>query len=166
MSIPQKIQASVAVAQSQRYMGELLVRDLPRLAEALADDSGSLQVEIVATRVSRRAAMVGNIQGQVNLQCQRCDQPYAFSLKTAVDLRLVSSDEEEKQLLKDCEPYWVHDDKLQLHEMIEDETLLALPMLPRCNSCENSVHAAPPKSERDEHSDRENPFTALKKLKF
>jgi uncharacterized protein len=166
MPIPQKIQASVAVAQSQRYMGELLVKELPRLVEALADDSGSLQVEIVATRVSSRAAMVGNIQGQVNLQCQRCDQSYGFLLKTAVDLRLVSSDEEEKQLLKDCEPYWVHDDKLLLHEMIEDETLLALPMLPRCDSCENSVHAAPLPAERDEHSDRENPFAVLKKLKF
>ena len=156
----------MAVAQSQRYMGELLVKALPRLAKALADDSGSLQVEIVATRVLRRAAMVGNIQGQVNLQCQRCDRPYAYRLKTAVDLRLVSSDEEEKQLLKNCEPYWVHDDSLQLHEMIEDEVLLALPMLPRCNSCENSVQAAPLKPERDEQSNRENPFAALKKLKF
>lgn len=166
MSIPQKILASVAVAQSQRYTGELPVKDLPRLVQALADDAGSLQVEIVATRVSRRAAMVGNIQGSVNLQCQRCDQPYVYALKAAVDLRLVSSEEEEKQLLKDCEPYWVHDDNLLLHELIEDEALLALPMLPRCNSCENSVQAAPMKPERDEHSDRENPFAALKKLKF
>lgn len=166
MSIPQKIRASAAVAQAQRYTGEVRVKDLPRLAQALADDVGSLQVEIVATQVSRRAAMVGNIQGLVNLQCQRCDQPYAYPLKAAVDLRLVSSEEEEKQLLKDCEPYWVHDDNLLLHELIEDEALLALPMLPRCNSCENSVQAAPVQPERDEHSDRENPFAALKKLKF
>jgi uncharacterized protein len=166
MSIPQKILASVAVAQSQRYMGELFVKDMPRLSQALADADGSLQVEIVATRVERRAAMVGNIQGQVHLLCQSCDQPYAFSLKTAVDLRLVSSEEEEKQLLKNCEPYWVHDDQLLLHEMIEDEALLALPMLPRCDSCENSVQAAPLTSERGEHSNRENPFAALKKLKF
>lgn len=156
----------MAVAQSQRYMGELLVKALPRLKQALADDSGSLQVEIVATRVLRRAAMVGNIQGQVMLQCQRCEKPFPYALKTAVDLRLVSSDEEERQLLKNCEPYWVHDDSLLMHEMIEDEVLLALPMLPRCDSCENSVQAAPLTTDRDEHSDRENPFAALKKLKF
>lgn len=166
MSIPQKIRASVAVAQSQRFTGELSVKALPRLAQALADDRGSLQVEIVATRVSRRAAMIGHLQGQVNLRCQRCDQPYAYVLKAPVDLRLVSSEEEEKQLLKECEPYWVHDDNLLLHEMIEDEALLALPMLPRCDSCENSVQAAPIKPERDEQGDRENPFAALKKLKF
>ena len=166
MSIPQKILASVAVAQSQRYTGELPVKALPRLVEALANDSGSLQVEIVATRVSRRAAMVGNIQGSVNLQCQRCDLPYAYALRAAVDLRLVSTEEEEKQLLKNCEPYRVHDDQLPLYELIEDEALLALPMLPRCNSCENSVQSAPLKAARDEHSDRVNPFAVLKKLKF
>ncbi len=76
-SIPQKIRAAAAVAQTQRYTGEVREKDLPRLVQALADDVGSLQAEIVAAQVSRRAAMVGNIQAQVNLQCERGDQPYA-----------------------------------------------------------------------------------------
>lgn len=156
----------MAVAQSQRFVGELPIKALPRLVEVLANDEGSLQVELVASRIAKQSAISGQIAGQVQLQCQRCDQVYSAPLKLAVDLRLVESEEEEKKLLQGSDPYRVQDDSLRLHELIEDETLLGLPMLPRCDSCENSVKAAPLTPERDPRNDRENPFAALKKLKF
>lgn len=165
MSIPQKIRASVAVAQSQQFIGPVPVKRLPRLADALASDAGELTVVLTAAKVAGHAMLKGQISGAVQLQCYRCEQVYEWALQLPVDLRLVSGEVEEKQALSECEPVVVVDDQLQLHELIEDEALLGLPMLARCDSCENSVRNAP-ETVPNPQGERENPFAALKKLKF
>jgi uncharacterized protein len=108
--------------------------------------------------------MNGKIDGTVQLVCQRCLKPFQWPFDLDVQLRLVRSDAEAAQLLQDCEPYEVREDVLPLQEMTEDEVLLALPLMPRCKTCENAVHSAePPQPDEPKGS---NPFAALKKLKF
>ena len=47
-------------------------------------------------------------------------------------LRLVNSESDEQAVLEQDDPYLVQDDQLPLRDLVEDEVLLALPMLPRC----------------------------------
>lgn len=166
MSIPQKVRASVAIAQSQQFAGPVPVKRLPRLLSALADDAGQIDVELMVSKIAGHATLKGQLSGTVQLRCCRCEQSYAVTLQLPMDLRLVSGEAEEKQALSECEPVVVTDDELQLHELIEDEALLGLPMLPRCDSCENSVRNAPATPAQNPQGERENPFAALKKLKF
>src|SRR3546814_8193390 len=72
-----------------------------------------------------------------------------------IDLRLVETEEEEQAVLHEADPYLVQDDRLPLREIVEDEILLALPMLPRCESCENVVQASPQPKAEDETVRRE-----------
>ncbi len=107
----------------------------------------------------------GELSGALRLVCLRCTKPFDWQLHAPVGLRLVKTEAEEVQALHECEPYLVQDDQLPLRDLVEDELLLALPMMPRCKSCENKPSKAPPKAPEPEIR-RENPFAALKTLKF
>jgi uncharacterized protein len=78
----------------------------------------------------------------------------------------VFSEAEERSALADAEPLLVEDDRLPLRQIVEEEVLLALPMLPRCESCENVVNQALASSqgrEQEAPAPRDNPFAALKR---
>ncbi len=165
MPIPQKIRVSTAVARREHYVGELALSALPKLTGLLADDAGVMQVDLLACKIMGIPALTGMMEGKLHLECRRCDKPYEAALRHELDLRLVSSEEEEQRLMQDCEPYWVQDDELVLRDLLEDELLLALPMLPRCDSCENIVNGAAEAAPAQEPR-RENPFAALKKFKL
>ena len=166
MAIPKIIRVSSAVNREAHYAGELSVKTLPRLVDALADDEGVLQADLLAWKASGYPALSGTVSGVLNMECRRCGKTFGFTLAHKLDLRLVTSEEEELRLLRDCEPYWVQGDELELHDLVEDETLLALPMLPRCESCENMAGGAPETARETAEPRRENPFAALKKLKL
>ena len=105
----------------------------------------------------------GRVSGQVELECRRCDKRFGYPLDVAVDLRLVRDEAEERAVLADADPYWAENDRLPVRELIEEEVLLALPMLPRCESCENDVANAPPPAPEESSEKPENPFAVLKR---
>jgi uncharacterized protein len=163
MSIPHAVRASVAVTQEQHFCGDLPVAALPRLREALADDAQMLTVDLLADARSGWPRLHGTLDGTLQLQCLRCDRVYAWPLHAGLDLRLVASEMDEGgDNLESADPYWARDDRLPLRELVEEEVLLALPMLPRCETCENAVLAAAPASGAEPVAKRENPFAALK----
>jgi uncharacterized protein len=166
LGIPAKIRVSSAVAQAARYESGLAVTALPRLRELLAAPEGELQVSLQAERRGAHAALTGSVAGSLPLNCERCGRRFAWPLQSEIDWRLVRSEDEERALLGECEPLLVENDELALREAIEDEVLLALPMLPRCETCENAVSALPPAAPEpmdDTPRRAENPFAALKK---
>lgn len=132
--IPKQVSAARAISASQRFAGTLPVAQLPRLAALLADKSGNLEVDLGAARDGSGALWLsGGIKGELSLTCQRGLHPFVWTCGLAPRLRLVTSEAEEARVLKDCEPYLVQDDVLPVRELIEDEVLLALPIVPRCD---------------------------------
>lgn len=164
MTIPAKVSAARAIAHSERHEGELAIKLLPRLVEMLPDSAARLQVVLEAGDIRGCPRLRGRIKGTLPLVCRRCGKPYDWSMDANVDLRLVRSDSEERQAMTDSEPYRVEHDELALREIVEEEVLLALPLLPRCESCETMV-AAMPEVEAAPAAEprRDNPFAALKK---
>ena len=144
-----------------RYAGQLPVRLMPRLAQLAGDSREPVDVEVQVGRDAGYPALKGHVHGCLSLVCQRCDRLFDWMLDAQLNLRLVGSESEERGALQDCDPCLVVDDTLPLREVIEEEILLALPMLARCESCENSIKAAP-KTARQQQPERQNPFAALK----
>ena len=133
--IPASIQASKALKRRELYAGSLPLALMTRLAALLADASGELQVELEASRDAEGAGWLrGEIRGLLTLTCQRGLHPYDWDCELPVTLRLVTSETDEERLLETCDPYLVRDDSLPLRELVEDEVLLALPMMPRCGN--------------------------------
>ncbi len=162
MGIPQSVRASNAVTQAMRFRDDLPLQLLPRLGAALARTDGTLHVDIAAGRSRGYAQLTGTVSGPLPLQCRRCDAIFEWPLDLRVLLYLVHNEDEESTLPQEADPCEVQDDQLLLREVVEDEVLLALPMLPRCQMCETIVQSAPSPSRDEAPVARENPFAGLK----
>lgn len=164
MSIPHHVKASQALARSERYSGELDPAQLPRLRPELGGESSPVSVDFRLQRDAAGDWLRGSVRASLKLQCQRCLNAFGWRLETHTELRLVYSDAQEQQVLEDADPYRVEDDRLPLREIVEDEVLLALPMMPRCGLCEAAAPelTPPPEVQAEEPSARTNPFAALK----
>jgi len=101
---------------------------------------------------------------QVALECQRCLKPVGVSLQVARHFRFVHGEDAAAQLDADSEDDVLAITRaLDLRELIEDELLLALPIVPRHEVCPEPlrVDVEPAPAE----DDRPNPFAALAALK-
>lgn len=131
--IPLRVKASQAVSRREAFAGSVPLAKLPRLAASLAGSSGTLQVELQATRDDEGQDWLhGEIRGRLPLTCQRGLHIFDWHCDVALSLCLVETEAEEEKLLKDTESYLVEDDELPLRDLVEEEVLLALPMMPRC----------------------------------
>jgi uncharacterized protein len=66
----------------------------------------------------------------VALVCQRCLGPLRLPLSSESRVGLVESMEQADRLPADAEPVWIEDRKVDLDEIVEEELLLALPLVP------------------------------------
>lgn len=162
MAIPQYIKVSQGLARSEQYAGEVDPQQMPRLRIELAGPSQPLQVSLALLRDRVGNWLKGELHGSLDLQCSRCEQVFAWPLDAKVDLRLVRNDAEAQQVLEEADPYQVEDDRLPMVEVVEDEVLLALPMLPRCQQCEQAAADAPLPAPAVK-AGKPNPFAQLKK---
>ena len=106
----------------------------------------------------------GTILGAVELQCQRCLEPMDMPLDLAFRLGIVRSNEAARALHERYEPLIVDGEPTRIAEIVADEVLLALPLVPAHGEnaqCQDFVKAyRSPESET-----RENPFAVLAGLK-
>ena len=132
--IPLRVKASQAASRHEAFAGAVPIAKLPRVAATLAKPSGELHVELQATRDEEGQDWLhGEIRGRLPLTCQRGLHAFDWNCDVALSLALVESEAEEEKLLKDTESYRVEDDELPLRDLVEEEVLLALPMMPRCD---------------------------------
>ncbi len=168
MGLIPESRASIALERELRFAGRLAVAQCPRLASEVLDaDAAVLEVGLQADRRNGWPRLHGAVDGHVTLECKRCGRAFLHVLHMVLDLRLVFSEDEERSALAAAEPLLVEDDRLPLRQIVEEEILLALPMLPRCESCENEVdqvlESSMPASEQETPAPRDNPFAALKR---
>lgn len=105
------------------------------------------------------------IHTQVPLLCQRCLQPY--SQPVAVDrwFRFVLDEAQALQEDDDVpEDLLVWTPKFNLLELIEDEVLLDLPLIPKHENCTHAWQPAPV-PDQELQDERPNPFAMLAQLK-
>lgn len=139
MSILLQTSAARAITRGESFEGELDPRQLDRLREFVADPAPPMRVALgVRSDAGGQAWLEGQVAGQVSLECRSCQSRFDWDFDFAVQLALVHREEDEERLLERAEPYLVREDRLMLHEIVEDEVLLGLPMLPQCPACENA----------------------------
>ena len=156
----------VAMAEAGRELrGRIKLSCLPRVLPLLASDSGELDVVLELGRDEQGIpALSGTITGQLQMQCQRCLESMQVPLDTRFRLGLVFSQEAAAALPARYEPLLVTQEPTQIAELVSDEVLLALPIVPvhdngaECRALV-SEYSAPAGAER------ENPFAVLAKLK-
>ena len=166
-ALPPSLDLARAARQAYGLEGRLPVKSLPRLAAALASDAGEVQVVLEAgADLARRVTVTGSIDAQLQLQCQRCLEPVQLAVHAAPNLAWVKSDEQIAALPEEYEPLLSADGDVDLKELVADELLLALPLVPRHEgdaAC--GGFTAPAERSVEPGEARKNPFAELAKLK-
>ncbi len=161
--LPESVDAWRMVAARRSFTGALPVAGLPRLAGLLATDGGSVayRLEFGLDELGTRYLAL-EATASVRLLCQRTLEPFDATLQVAQRLGLIADEAEEAGLPPRHEPLLVQG-PLRLAEVIEDELLLALPLVPVRPGSEAALApwlAAGPAGEASA-----KPFAALQQLK-
>ncbi|WP_049620857.1 YceD family protein [Frateuria defendens] len=156
------------VSARRSFAGELPVAAMPRLCEALAGREGTAQYELDFGRDEFGSAYLDvRVQAPLTLLCQRTLEPFALPVTVEGRLGLIGSEREEAALPPDCEPLLIGEDgRLNPAEVIEDELLLALPLVPVNPDSSLPDEVTEPAPEEDSGTGRtDNPFAVLRELK-
>ncbi|MEO7031956.1 MAG: YceD family protein [Herbaspirillum sp.] len=148
--------------------GHSLVADLPRLVSECTDASGELHWSLRGRQDKFAHAQLDLIvTGEVHLRCQRCLQPFAYSIMSESTLILAAdeaaADEIEALIEDDGIDVIVAPHQMDVLALVEDDALLALPFAPKHDAC-----TQPAVGLTDLESELVNdasPFAQLKKLK-
>ncbi len=129
--------------KQQQVAATLGPKDAPRLAALLKGSDWSLAVR--ARGEQPRYAVhkvVGAAEGSLPLECCRCMRVFEWPLQLEFAVVVVQGEEEEARWIEQEDTWRADDAVLPLRERFEDELLLALPELPRCNDAACASHAA------------------------
>lgn len=168
VTLPESVDAWRSVAARCSFEGSLPVATLKRLCEALAGTAGDVHY-----RVDFGTDMIGtqyvdvDVQAPLTLLCQRTLEPFVSPLTVQTRLGLIRHERDEAGLPPGCEPLLVAaDGRLHPADVIEDELLLALPLVP-VNPDSRLPDAVLAEAEVDDAADepRENPFAVLREMK-
>lgn len=162
--LPELVDAWRMVTQRRCFEGTLPLSRLPRLADALADSAGECHY---ALEFGRDEFDVGfleiRIEAGLPLTCQRTLERFVLPVSTVQRLGLVRDEADEAALPPEYEPVLLDNDgQLRPLELIEDELILALPLVPVKPGTEAVETEVPPTPEEVRTA---NPFAALAALR-
>ncbi len=155
-----------ALAEAGRVLqGRLPVAWLERAIPALVDTTGELEVELHFGKDPTGTRYLSiEIGGNVTQICQRCLQPVSVPLDLHSELGLVQDETEAAALPERYEPLVLTGEPARLVEIVTDEVLLALPLVPL--HVDDQRCAAVTRDYQPTVGDgRENPFAVLAELK-
>lgn len=146
--------------------GRVAVSELERLIPVLTSSQGELLVEMeLGKDPDGTRYLSGTIQGDVALKCQRCLEDMTLPLDLNFSLGLVHSDEAASALPDWYEPLLVGSEPASIADVIAEEVLLAIPIVPMHRDNQNCQEFVkdykPPVGEK-----RDNPFDVLADLKL
>jgi len=114
--------------------GSLTIDSLPRLAQMQASTEGLEYRLCGGTASTGRACLRISVKGSVQLVCQRCLGPLLFPLKVEAELQLAEDAREIAQADDDIDRV-LASSAMDVAQLVEDEVILALPMVPRHETC-------------------------------
>jgi uncharacterized protein len=160
--LPATVDAIRLADTGTRLAGEIPLQAMARLRGQCLDDQGEASVDLLFERSADRALrrIRGRINARVHVACQRCLEPMILMLEAEPSLLIVKADERAQLLTEDAE-LLVADKAVVLSELVEDELLLAMPMIPMHELSECPAAA----SLRTQQRSPANPFAVLDKLK-
>lgn len=169
---PSRLDVADFAEQAGRLEGQWPLKELERLAATAHADCPPGDTAVAWQASGERRSVRGgppqvwlhlSARTHIDLVCQRCLQPLPVEVAGERSFLFVHGEHEAAELDADSE-----DDvlaltrSLDLKELVEDELLLSLPLVPRHAAC---PMPAPPEPVEARADDKPNPFAALAALK-
>lgn len=147
--------------------------------ERLAHEAKGLHPDLLVDWQARgelRTAMGGagqvwlciKVKASLPMECQRCLTPVEVPLEVEREFRFVADEATAEALDDDCdEDLLALSRDFDLHGLIEDELLMALPVVPKHDECPTVVPLASSDEDFEEaNADKPNPFASLAGLRI
>jgi len=152
------------VAARRGVQGRLPLSALTRLEDSLLDTKGEVRFALEFDRDSLQVPYVElRIDAELPLVCQRSMDRFLLPVRIVQRLGLIRDEADEAALPEGYEPLLVPDDgELRTAELVEDELILAVPVVPVKPGSE-AVERDWPATQVEQ--ERANPFAALSALK-
>jgi uncharacterized protein len=171
------------------FNGEVLLSEMRRLTAAMdapervarqggsaTEDSAIAEAASYELQFARdregRCVVTGRVRATLRLRCQRCLGEVEVPVDARIDLALIRRDEDALDLPEHLDPWLVTDEGLAPLDVVEDELLLAVPVIARhplgtCapDTVEGTEAAASVGGEEAESDMRRRPFEILAALK-
>lgn len=136
MQLPKSIDPIKFAKQHAQIQGDLSLSICERLQEICNQENNQADIDLQFGQDANRFYFIkGHIKTTLNLICQRCNSPMHYVMDTAFVLSPVTSEARAKNLPDAYEPVFMQNEMVAVYEMIEDEILLALPMVPKHDEC-------------------------------
>ncbi len=164
--LPRQVDPRKFATKGVSLSGRIPLADMARLSEAV--QSGAEEIDVhLNFGIDEQGAktLKGSADARVSVVCQRCLQPTQLSLHADIALAVVWTEEQAQHLSKDLEPWILDEGPADLYVAVEEELLLALPMVAyheeQCvDPAVLSVGEVVPDTQESD-----NPFKVLEQLK-
>jgi uncharacterized protein len=167
--VPEVLDAWKMVAARRGVEGRLPLSALARLEGSLLDTEGDVRFALDFDRDQFQVPYVElRIDTELPLECQRSMERFLLPVQIVQRLGLIRDEADEAALPPGYEPLLVPDDgELRTIELVEDELILAVPVVPVKPGSEAVERDWPAtQAEQDEFTQSSaNPFAALSALK-
>jgi uncharacterized protein len=104
--------------------------ELPGLRSLRAGVGGEVRAEARFSREQGTRVAELTLTGRATLECQRCLQPLALPVRSVTRIALLSAEADAARVPADLEPVLAPGGRISLGELITEELLLALPIVP------------------------------------
>ena len=138
------------------------VTDLSRVMAAGAQGGASIAVRLKFSLLDTRPVIDGALEGTVSMTCQRCMQ--AVPVAVADELRVIVVPEDRADEPSGYEPVVADAARLDVRWLIEDQVLLALPLVPMHEPGQCAPADAPVPVDEEPESKRHKPFENLRDM--
>lgn len=155
------------VAARRGIEGRLPLSALTRLRESLVDTEGEVTFVIDFGQDALKVPYAElRIDAELPLECQRSLQRFLLPVRIEQRLGLIRSEAEEAALPPGYEPLLMPEDgMLRTVELVEDELILAIPVVPVMPGSAEVERDWPADEAGAPEAERPNPFAALAALK-
>ena len=163
LALPERVDASRMVQARRSFQGTLPLASLARLRGSLAADDGVAEYDLEFGRDELGVAYLAlRVDAELPLACQRTLEVYRQPVHVEQRLGLIGHESDEAALPPGYEALLIVDGQVHPAEVIEDELILALPVVP-INPESTELEAEWP--EDADGDEKPNPFAALAALK-
>lgn len=171
-ALPELVDAWRMVTAGRIFAGRLPLASMTRLADSLADTDGEAEFELHFGRDDFGIGYIDvRVQAALPLICQRSLERFAFPVSIEQRLGLIANERDEAALPEGYEPVLLDaSPEVDMAALIEDELILALPLVPSKDGNGDEAPQTwstgePDEEELQESEAAKNPFAALASLK-
>ena len=167
-TLPEQVKPVKFAKRGTAFSGKWPLDRFHRLTADAVSSAGEVIVNAEFCFADEFPVFRGTASSVVQLECQRCLDSVGVPIEVAFALAFVSSEDKAAEVPQPMEPVILDSEEISIVEVVEDEFLLALPIVPLHKECEAFDYRTSDEKTQDvaqAHGVTENPFSVLGQLK-